>query len=60
MFIILISSSHNIGGEEKADYPPEVRDGEVVGPGLAFNQALVMKQRLSLQLSAETHISTRT
>lgn len=28
----------NIGGEEKADYQPEVRDG-VVGPGLAFNQA---------------------
>lgn len=28
----------NIGGEEKADYAPEVRDG-VVGPGLAFNQA---------------------
>ena len=28
----------NIGGEEKADYQPEVRDG-AVGPGLAFNQA---------------------
>lgn len=28
----------NIGGEEKADYQPEVRDG-VVGPGMAFNQA---------------------
>ncbi len=26
-----------IGGEEKADQPPEVRDG-VVGPGLALNQ----------------------
>lgn len=28
----------NIGGEEMADYKPEVRDG-VVGPGLAFTQA---------------------
>lgn len=28
----------NIGGEEMADYQPEVRDG-VVGPGLAFAQA---------------------
>ena len=28
----------NIGGEEKADYQPEVRDG-AVGPGLAFTQA---------------------
>lgn len=28
----------NIGGEEKADYQPEVRDG-FVGPGMAFNQA---------------------
>ena len=27
----------NIGGEEKADYPAEIRVGEVVGPGLAFN-----------------------
>jgi glycine reductase len=27
-----------IGGEEKADIKPEVRDG-IVGPGLAFNQA---------------------
>lgn len=25
-----------IGGEEKADYPAELRVGEVVGPGLAF------------------------
>ena len=24
-----------IGGEEKADYPAEIRVGEVVGPGLA-------------------------
>ena len=29
----------NIGGEEKADYPVEVRENEVVGPGLAFKQA---------------------
>ena len=29
----------NIGGEEKADYPVEVREGEVVGPGMAFKQA---------------------
>lgn len=28
----------NIGGEEKADYQPELREG-VVGPGMAFNQA---------------------
>lgn len=28
----------NIGGEEKADYPPEVREG-IVGPGMAFKQA---------------------
>lgn len=27
----------NIGGEEKADYQPELREG-AVGPGLAFNQ----------------------
>ena len=25
-----------IGGEEKADYPAEIRAGEVVGPGVAF------------------------
>jgi len=29
----------NIGGEEKADYPAEIRVGEVVGPGLALSQA---------------------
>ena len=28
----------NIGGEEKADYQPELREG-IVGPGMAFNQA---------------------
>ena len=28
----------NIGGEEKADYKPELRN-EIVGPGLAFSQA---------------------
>lgn len=28
----------NIGGEEKADYPPEMREGGM-GPGLAFAQA---------------------
>ena len=27
-----------IGGEEKADYPAEIRIGEVVGPGLALTQ----------------------
>ena len=27
-----------IGGEEKADYPVELRKGEVVGPGLALTQ----------------------
>ncbi|MGF6366853.1 betaine reductase [Aequitasia blattaphilus] len=26
----------NIGGEEKADFPAELRVGEVVGPGMAF------------------------
>lgn len=29
----------NIGGEEKADYPAELRVGEFVGPGLALTQA---------------------
>jgi len=29
----------NVGGEEMADFPAEVRKGEVVGPGLAFQQA---------------------
>jgi glycine reductase len=28
----------NVGGEEKADFPAELRAGEVVGPGLAFAQ----------------------
>ena len=28
----------NIGGEEKADYPAELRVGEVVGPGMALMQ----------------------
>ena len=28
----------NIGGEEKADYPAEVRVGEAVGPGMALQQ----------------------
>lgn len=28
----------NIGGEEKADYPAEIRVGEIVGPGMAFTQ----------------------
>ena len=27
-----------IGGEEKADYPAEIRVGEVVGPGMALMQ----------------------
>lgn len=29
----------NIGGEEKADYPAELRKGEFVGPGMALNAA---------------------
>lgn len=29
-----------IGGEEKADYPAELRVGEVVGPGMAFTASL--------------------
>ena len=28
-----------IGGEEKADYPAELKKGEVVGPGMAFKAA---------------------
>ena len=28
-----------IGGEEKADYPAELRKGEIIGPGMAFQQA---------------------
>ncbi len=28
-----------IGGEEKADYAPELKKGEVVGPGMAFKAA---------------------
>ena len=28
-----------IGGEEKSDYPIELREGEAVGPGLAFKAA---------------------
>ena len=28
-----------IGGEEKADFPAQLRKGEVVGPGLALMQA---------------------
>ena len=30
----------NIGGEEKADYPVELRKGETVGPGMAFAAAM--------------------
>lgn len=29
-----------VGGEEKADYPAEIRVGEVVGPGMAFTASL--------------------
>lgn len=29
----------NIGGEEKADYAPELRVGQIVGPGMAFKGA---------------------
>lgn len=36
----------NIGGEEKADYPVEVREGEIVGPGLAFKQAFGEKAEI--------------
>ena len=28
----------NIGGEEKADFPAEIRVGEVIGPGMALQQ----------------------
>ena len=27
-----------IGGEEKADYPAELRVGEIVGPGMALDR----------------------
>ena len=30
----------NIGGEEKADYPAELRTGEKIGPGLALTQQI--------------------
>ena len=30
-----------IGGEEKADYPAELRVGEIVGPGQALTQSFV-------------------
>ena len=30
----------NIGGEEKADYPAELRVGEIIGPGMALAQGL--------------------
>ena len=56
-----------IGGEEKADYPAEIRVGEVVGPGMALNccnnlcfRILKMKQRLLQQLFAEILTSMRT
>ena len=35
----------NIGGEEKADYPAEVREGEVVGPGLALHTGIRRRGR---------------
>ena len=38
LYIISISSSL-ISVEKKADYPVEVREAEVIGPGLAFKQA---------------------
>ena len=49
-----------IGGEEKADYPAEIRVGEVVGPGMALTQNLERKQRLSQQSYVVTLTSTRT
>ena len=48
-----------VGGEEKADYQPETREG-AVGPGLALNAAFKARLRLSPLLSAATPTSTRT
>ena len=40
----------NIGGEEKADYPAELRVGEVVGPGLALAQKFLTSTRILKKL----------
>lgn len=48
-----------IGGEEKADYPVELRVGEVVGPGMALTQNFKVKQRSLQQSYVVILISTR-
>ena len=49
-----------IGGEEKADYPAEIRVGEVVGPGTGiYGRVLKMKQRSLQRSSVVTLISMR-
>lgn len=49
-----------IGGEEKADYPAEIRVGEVVGPGLALTQNFKDEAEILQQLFAEILTSMRT
>ena len=44
-----------IGGEDKADFQPEVRE-EIIGPGMALNAGLAMIMRLLQQLSVVTTI----
>ena len=44
-----------IGGEDKADFQPEVRE-EIIGPGMALNDGLAMIMRLLQQLSVVTTI----
>ena len=41
-----------IGGEEKADYPAEIRVGEVVGPGLALTQNFKDEAEIIARISA--------
>ena len=44
-----------IGGEDKADFQPEVRE-EIIGPGMALNEDWAMIMRLLQQLSVVTTI----
>ena len=47
-----------IGGEEKADYTPELREG-VVGPGMGLKAALGEDYEIVSTISAVTTISER-
>ena len=49
-----------IGGEEKADYPAEIRVGEVVGPGLALTQNFKDEAEIIATVFAEILTSMRT